>query len=207
MLEKFSKIDTSNEKVGRIIDAAYEEFACYGKEKASLNKILKKAGISKGVFYHYFGDKEMLFSYLLYFSIRTTVETIDNKLDWDNTDLILRISEAAKRTLDIMRIYPFMVDMNVKFKKEILSEIKRLNYSTQREKFYRHNINYGLFKNPDDIEETLHIIRWTYKGVGLEIAKRKSNRLDNETLKMMKDKCDRYYEVLTEAFYKQEAAR
>ena len=207
MFEEFNKIDTSNEKVERIINAAYEEFTCYGKDKASLNKILKTAGISKGVFYHYFEDKEMLFSYLLYFSIRTTVEAIDNKLDWENKDLILRISEVTKRTLDIMRVCPFMVDMNEKFRNEILAEIKRLNYSSQREKFYRHNIDYGLFKNPDDIEEALHIIRWTYKGVGLELVKRKGNRLDDETLKIMKDKCDRYYKVLTEAFYKYEAAR
>lgn len=202
MVEEFNKIDAGNEKVKRIIDAAYEEFSCYGKDKASLNKILKAAGISKGVFYHYFEDKRMLFNYLLYFSITTTVETIDNKLDWENNDLILRISEVTKRTLDIMRAYPFMVDMNEKFKKEILAEIKRLNYSSQREKFYRHNIDYGLFKYSDGIEDALHIIRWTYKGVGLELVKRKGSSLDNETVKIMKGKCDRYYNVLTKAFYK-----
>lgn len=76
-----------------------------------------------------------------------------------------------------------------------------------RERFYQHNVDYGLFKDPDNIEEVLHIIRWTYKGVGLELLRRKGNKLDDKTFKRMKDKCDRYYRVLTEAFYIQESAR
>jgi AcrR family transcriptional regulator len=46
----------------RLLDIAMSEFADHGFEKASLNEILAKAGLSKGSYYYYFDDKEDLFA-------------------------------------------------------------------------------------------------------------------------------------------------
>lgn len=48
-----------------LIDAAIKEFSAKGYEKASLNNILKAAGISKGTFYYHFEHKEDLYFYLV----------------------------------------------------------------------------------------------------------------------------------------------
>ncbi len=53
------------EKRGRIMDAATEEFSRVPFSQASINQIVKTAGISRGSFYQYFKDKEDLFRYLL----------------------------------------------------------------------------------------------------------------------------------------------
>src|SRR5688572_21758356 len=53
------------EKRETIINAAVEEFAQYGLENASTNRIVENSGISKGSFYQYFEDKEDVFMYLL----------------------------------------------------------------------------------------------------------------------------------------------
>lgn len=45
------------EKRKRIFDAVKDEFSTYTNEKASINRIVKKAGISRGSFYQYFDDK------------------------------------------------------------------------------------------------------------------------------------------------------
>ena len=45
--------------------AALEEFTQKPYEEASLNTILKNAGVSKGVFYYHFADKQALYLYLL----------------------------------------------------------------------------------------------------------------------------------------------
>lgn len=42
----------------QIIDAAFELFAETGYQKTSIAAISKKAGISKGLIYHYFESKE-----------------------------------------------------------------------------------------------------------------------------------------------------
>ena len=57
------------EKRDRIINAAIEEFARYPFEKASTNNIVKKAGISKGLLFHYFDSKQALYEKLIGFVI------------------------------------------------------------------------------------------------------------------------------------------
>ncbi len=49
------------EKRERLLDVAAQEFARYGFEDASLNRILEGAQISKGAAYYYFEDKVDLF--------------------------------------------------------------------------------------------------------------------------------------------------
>lgn len=53
------------EKRETIVNAAIEEFAQYGLENASTNRIVENSGISKGSFYQYFEDKQDVFMYLL----------------------------------------------------------------------------------------------------------------------------------------------
>jgi AcrR family transcriptional regulator len=48
----------------KIIRAAVEEFAANGYKRASLNTIVREAGIAKGSLYQYFEHKEALFLYL-----------------------------------------------------------------------------------------------------------------------------------------------
>ena len=54
-----------DEKRDNIINAAIDEFAEYGLENASTNRIVANSGISKGSFYQYFEDKHDVFMYLL----------------------------------------------------------------------------------------------------------------------------------------------
>jgi AcrR family transcriptional regulator len=53
------------EKRETIFNAAVEEFAEYGLEKASTNRIVKNSGIAKGSFYQYFEDKQDVFMHML----------------------------------------------------------------------------------------------------------------------------------------------
>lgn len=65
----------SEEKKKKIIDACLEEFGNNGYEKASTNAIVKKAGISKGLLFHYFGSKKAVFLYTIDYAI-------DYMLNW-----------------------------------------------------------------------------------------------------------------------------
>ena len=53
------------EKRETIMNAAIEEFAEYGLENASTNRIVKNSGIAKGSFYQYFEDKQDVFKHML----------------------------------------------------------------------------------------------------------------------------------------------
>lgn len=53
------------EKRGRFLEAAWGEFTRVKFADASINQIVRRAGIPRGSFYQYFADKEDLFYYLL----------------------------------------------------------------------------------------------------------------------------------------------
>ncbi len=53
------------EKRGRFLDAAWAEFTAVPFARASINQIIRRAGIPRGSFYQYFTDKSDLFSYLM----------------------------------------------------------------------------------------------------------------------------------------------
>ncbi|MEM6840613.1 MAG: TetR/AcrR family transcriptional regulator [Bacteroidota bacterium] len=52
------------DKKQQFIEAAFEEFALYSYQEASLNRLVKKLGIAKGSIYQYFEDKQALYFYL-----------------------------------------------------------------------------------------------------------------------------------------------
>lgn len=54
-----------NEKQGIIIDAALEVFRQKGYANARMADIAKRAGVSYGLVYHYFGSKEVLFDLIV----------------------------------------------------------------------------------------------------------------------------------------------
>lgn len=65
-MPKQTFLNLPEEKRRNIIDAAIEEFAEYGLENASTNRIVANSGIAKGSFYQYFEDKKDVFMHLLH---------------------------------------------------------------------------------------------------------------------------------------------
>jgi AcrR family transcriptional regulator len=64
-MPKQTFLNLSQEKRQAVVDAAIDEFANYGFEGSSINRIVINSGISKGSFYQYFEDKMDVFKYLL----------------------------------------------------------------------------------------------------------------------------------------------
>ena len=64
-MPKQTFLNLPEEKRDIIINVAIDEFAGYGLENASTNRIVAKSGISKGSFYQYFEDKQDVFDYII----------------------------------------------------------------------------------------------------------------------------------------------
>lgn len=64
-MPKQTFFNLSEEKRNAIVNAAIDEFAEYGFESASINRMVASSGISKGSFYQYFEDKRDVFMHLL----------------------------------------------------------------------------------------------------------------------------------------------
>jgi AcrR family transcriptional regulator len=68
-----------NEK--EVLTAALDEFSFKIYDKASLNTIIKKSGISKGSFYHHFKNKYDIYIYVLRESLTKKWEYINSEIN------------------------------------------------------------------------------------------------------------------------------
>ena len=75
------------EKRERLLAAARAEFARAPYEDASVNRIIRAAGIPRGSFYMYFTDKEELFHFLMETYRRQLEDWLGERLERDGGDL------------------------------------------------------------------------------------------------------------------------
>ena len=75
------------EKRERLMAAARAEFLRVPYEDASINRIIREAGIPRGSFYMYFTDKEDLFRYLMESYGELLIQRMGERLDRNHGDL------------------------------------------------------------------------------------------------------------------------
>lgn len=79
------------EKQEKLLEAATREFSRRPFSEASINQIIKDAGIPRGSFYMYFGDKEDLFRYVLQGYMDQMLMVIEELLLREQGDLFLAL--------------------------------------------------------------------------------------------------------------------
>ncbi|MBN1624378.1 MAG: TetR/AcrR family transcriptional regulator [Clostridia bacterium] len=193
------------EKRDRIINAALEEFAESGYKKASTNIIVKKAGISKGLLFHYFDTKESLFNYLEKYVVNTVIETLENEIDWSETDFFNRLMQVAiikgRLTLRFPKVFEFFTTILTDKSIDEIYAYREDFAPGLLEKVYVHNIDYSKFKPDLDMERTMKIINWVIEKYSMELLddllKKKNYDYDKITADF-----EEYMKILKKAFYK-----
>ena len=91
-----------------MINAALKIFAINGYKHASTDDIVKEAGISKGLLFHYFDSKIGVYSFLYDYSARYMALELSSAIDPSETSYmeIRRQMEAAK--MQTLKTYPYM---------------------------------------------------------------------------------------------------
>ena len=106
MNEKF--FDLRKEKQDRIMGAAMEVFALSGYEHASTDDMVKRAHISKGLLFHYFGSKLGLYAFLYDYSARFMTMQFQRTIPQDETDYFRLQEGLLEAWSDAMRQYPYI---------------------------------------------------------------------------------------------------
>jgi AcrR family transcriptional regulator len=98
------------EKRETIMNAAIEEFAEYGLENASTNRIVKNSGIAKGSFYQYFEDKQDVFMHMLAVIEQKELEFFENQHPLDqNMDTFHYFRWMIKTGMEFGLSHPRMI--------------------------------------------------------------------------------------------------
>lgn len=100
----------TDEKLLEILDVGIEEFAQVGLDKANINIIAKKAGISVGVLYKYYTSKEEFFFSCLRRSVEL-LETILKQVVEGEEKILLRAEKMIRCVQQYSRQYSNYVNM------------------------------------------------------------------------------------------------
>lgn len=106
MNDKF--FDLKKEKQDRMINGALKIFALNGYQKASTDDIVKEAGISKGLLFHYFGSKAGLYIFVYEYSARYMAMELQRAIGLRERDLFLLFVQIEEAKNVLLRNYPYM---------------------------------------------------------------------------------------------------
>lgn len=213
MEKKYEKLENLElKKKERILKAAFKEFANHGYENASTNRIVKAAGIGKGMLFYYFNNKKDLYLYLL----NTALDIVTNEfllhIEEEIPDLLDRLSHIARLKWDYFRNYP---EVNQFLGTVMLSERDALPEEIQdkylqvwklgNERVYRYKEEpQNDFREDLDSDKAYQLIEWAVKGYQEENLQRfTGSKLNDLNLTRMWKEFDEYLDTLRKAFYKQ----
>ncbi|MEL7609423.1 MAG: TetR/AcrR family transcriptional regulator [Bacillota bacterium] len=98
--ETFYNLPESKQKT--IFEAAVQEFSTQRYSDASINQIVKSAGIPRGSFYQYFNDKADLFVFVLE-KITAEIKAIEQKnmADYSDCDALTQFANRLASTIEL----------------------------------------------------------------------------------------------------------
>jgi len=207
MTSKFFSLN--KEKQERILNAALKEFAQKGYENASTNEIVKLAGISKGLLFHYFNNKKELYLFLYNHFVEVLTEEFFNELDFSERDIFERLINLmilkSRMMIKYPEVFDFMMAASMETAEDVKNELASTNTELMHSSYARlfDNIDLEKFRDGTDISRTINIIMWTLEGFSnqeLEKAKQLNKGIQDFDEGFIE--AEVYIEMLKKSFYK-----
>lgn len=191
MYRSFHNLDEDKQK--KIMDICIEEFARNGYERASTNNIVKRAGISKGILFHYFGSKKNLYLYAVDYATDFLVKEFYGKYKMQpGDDLFQRLMGGALSKLKLAYEYPDMYKILIEAYSDVPDELKK-EFDERRGKLYREHmplllkdIDTSKFRKDIDAKMAIELLVLSLEALGDKYTGR------------FKGQCGIYFESLEE---------
>ena len=179
------KINT--EKKEKLFLIALEEFTENGYRNASTNRITEKAGVSKGLLFHYFGSKKELFlgcykQTFNFFTDRFATEIKELPRDIIEKLLVIsrwKIKMALEYPLQNKFLTRFMLHPPEAIKNEIL-EYKN-TFSARFLPLILENNDYSLFREEYEPQKAMALIMLVVNSYGEQITNQFQNTENKES--------------------------
>jgi TetR/AcrR family transcriptional regulator len=207
MLSKFFNLE--REKKERILNAATKEFAEKNYANASTNEIVRQAGISKGLLFHYFKNKKELYLFLYDYYLELMVNDLFANIDLDEPDIFTKYRSITLIKFELMKKHPEMFNfVRLAFEEDspdIKIELEKRNKDILTSSYSKlaSSIDVSKFKDGIDIQKAMNIIFWSLEAFGYQKQEQtKEIPLDQLNLEDLLEEMDGYIEMLKLAFYK-----
>ncbi len=168
MNERFWEL--KKEKQDRMINASLKVFSQYGYKHASTDEIVKDAGISKGLLFHYFESKIGLYSFLYDYATRLVTLDLTRNVEKDDNGYYDVYKQIVTSMADSMSQYPYIFLFLNKADEE--TDIEALSEIVERREKYqrimqtlRERADITAFQPGIDYEKVGIILDFTINGL------------------------------------------
>ena len=170
MNEKF--FDLKSEKQDKMINAALHLFADNGYKHASTDDIVREAGISKGLLFHYFINKEGLYSFLTDYSVKYLLFEFDRSIG-EETEFFSFWDKLENAKAGVLRNYPYMYKFIDRCGKETDPDIKAMSSDALKRyetaiNAYQNKLTTPSVRNGITIPQLQSLIKYTVDGLTAE---------------------------------------
>ncbi len=207
-MDKFLKLNPEKKK--RILEAAYNEFSRNTYDNASTNRIVKEAGIGKGMLFFYFNSKKDLYIYLVEEGIEYIKREYVDKIDENETDFLEKWKIISRVKFEAYKKRPYIFNFmaNVYLNSDMeglpenlkrrIKEISGVGYG----KLFR-NIDTSLFRSDFTEEKVIRYIKIMISGYEMELTERlKGTNFNEMDVQPLWDEFYEYIDDLKTIFYK-----
>ena len=162
MRGKFSKIE-------KLVEAAIDEFSAHTYYEASLNRILKRAGVSKGEFYYHFRSKEELYLYILNLIVEKKKENLSKVLKKKPNGFFELLEMGIKANIEMFRKYPKLSRMGFQLLKvrdkpiyrKVLTQFEDVSIEFL-EKYVRQGVEEGEIRDDISLEFLIKFLNMVF---------------------------------------------
>ncbi|GKV57968.1 TetR family transcriptional regulator [Sporosarcina sp. NCCP-2222] len=204
--------DIDIEKRKKIMNASLEEFASHGFSNASTNRIIKRAGISKGLLFYYFQNKQQLFYFLLEFAIDYVMDHYVKKIDIDIRDFFERYKQQRSLKHAIYQENPYLFSFLSSYYYQFRDEIELpKTMETQLVKLEKDilnklhdNLDMDMFREDMSTHEVFTYIKWLLNGYEADLLKEVGDDLASVDWNYYFERDAKSFSKLKKLFYKKE---
>ena len=171
MNEKF--FDLKRDKQDRIINAGLKVFAKHGFRHATTDDIVKEAGISKGLLFHYFTNKVGVYIFLMDYSVRFLLLELSRTVKTDTKNFFELMKQMEDGKLAVLKNYPYMQAFLDKAFEEVCLEAleeceeQKEVYRDKIEEYYK-QVAEQKFKHHVTFEKMQTLFGYIIKGITAE---------------------------------------
>jgi AcrR family transcriptional regulator len=210
---KNANINMEDSKRVDILNAAIAEFS-HGYEKASTDAIVKSAGVSKGLLFHYFGSKKELFIATYDYAVNAMLSEFYDLINLNQKDILERWRQITLLKMDLMKKHPkiftFINNASFPHSEEVKQDIIELK-SRLADKLYPKmfdDIDRTLFREDIDVDAAIHVIIFTMEGYAQSQADPAKSAEDyyGEYERYLNE-LERYIQFFKTSFYRQEEGK
>ncbi|KFZ26508.1 MAG: HTH-type transcriptional regulator BetI [Candidatus Izimaplasma bacterium HR2] len=197
-----------DQRKDRILEAALIEFSDKGYKKASTNTIVREAGVSKGLLFHYYKSKKDLYILLFSYANKVIEDEIYAEVNFADRDVLNRLYQSTITNIEAYDRHPLFVklfELNAKVEEpEIIEATLKIGKDTGLRIYEKafNNIDYYLFSDTINIDRSLEVIKWTIDRISADWKLEHKFEMKSGALEQLSMDVSHYLDLFRSAFYR-----